>query len=102
MRNAGAEERLNRKNRRVGEFLDAIARGLEPRGLEGAQVVRINIRLATQLSPEALVVVKAVSENGRHIGFVGGLDIVQALLTWRAKEAGPGLRWREDVPYEER
>lgn len=102
MRSAEAEKRLNAVNRRVGELLDAVANGMEPKGLDEATLTRINIRLPTRDSPESLIVVKAVSEQGRHIAFVGGLDVVQAMLTWRAKEAGPGLKWREDVPWSER
>lgn len=102
VRNGQAEERLAKTNRRVGELFDGLAQGLVPKGLEKGQVTSVSLRLATEQHPEALCVIKATDAKGKHIAFVGGLDIVQALLTWRARETGPGLKWRDDVPWEQR
>lgn len=102
MRSKDAEHRLDTRNRRVGELLDAICNGLEPKGLANGSVTRIKIKAPSRDDPEALVAVQATDGVGKHIAFVGGLDIIQALLTWRAKEAGGGLRWRPDVPWGER
>lgn len=101
-RNADAEARLNAVNRRVGEWLTAVSEGRGCEGVEGGAVTDIRIRLASRENPEVLLIVKAEAAGGRYIGFVGGLDAVQALLTWRAKDAGKGLKWRVDVPWGER
>lgn len=102
MRKPGAEERLNKINRRVGELFDRVAQGGPVKGLEEGRLTRLQMRLPTETQPEALLIVKATSAQGDHIAFIGGLDIVQALLTWRAKVMGPGLPWREDIPWGER
>jgi len=101
-RNADAEERLNAINRRAGEWLAAVAEGRGCQGLTGAQVTDIRVRFPTRENPETLLVVKARTANEKYIGFVGGLDVVQALLTWRAKDGGKGLKWRVDIPWSER
>jgi len=102
MRNINAEDRVNRMNRRIGEFIQGLTEGRGAQGVPGGAVVRITARLPTEDSPEALLVVKATSEVGDHVAFVGGLDLTQAFLTWAAKDRGTGLKWREDVPWGER
>lgn len=102
MRQVDAEARLAKIHRRVGELLDSVGERMPIKGLVNARITRINIRTQTETDPGVLLVIKATGEQGDHIAFVGGLDIIQALLSWRAKEAGPGLRWREDVPWTER
>ena len=100
MRSAEAEKRLAAVHRRVGELLDGIDQGMPLKGIEEGRVTRITLRLPTEESPEALLIVKAVVGEDKRIAFIGGLGIIQALLTWRAKEGGPGLKWRADVPWE--
>lgn len=102
MRKVDAEARLDAQNRRVGEFIQALTRGRGASGIIGGEVARITIRLPTVDAPEVLLVVKAEGDEGRRIAFVGGLDIVQAILVWAAKDARGGLKWREDVPWEQR
>lgn len=102
MRNADAEARENTRNRRVGEFIQAVTDGQGAAGLETGRVSRITMRLPSRDDPEALVVVKASGEGGDFVAFIGGLDLVQALLTWAAKDQGKGLRWRVDIPWGQR
>lgn len=102
MRNASAEERIGKRNRRVGELFDRIDQGWLCKGLENGAITEIRIRAATEEQPEVLLILKATSEQGKHVAFTGGLTTVQALLTWRAKEQTTGLKWREDTPWQER
>lgn len=102
MRRTEAEERVNRANRRVGEFLQALTSGRGASGVPEGAVTRVTIRMPTLEQPEALLVVKASGESGDVVAFVGGLDLCQAILVWAAKDAGPGLKWREDIPWAER
>jgi hypothetical protein len=102
VRNIKAEEVLARKHRRVGEFLERLSYGGGAKGVPGGTVTRITIRLPTDDQPEVFVVVKVAGDEGDFVGFVGALDVVQALLTWMAKDASKGLKWRPDVPWAER
>lgn len=102
MRKVDAEARVNTRNRRVGEFLQALTEQRGASGVAGGVVTKVTIRLPTEDAPEALLVIKVRSGEEDFVGFVGGLDICQAILVWAAKDQGPGLRWREDVPWGER
>lgn len=102
MRKAEAEQRLDARNRRVGEHLDRIDQGGPVTGLDDGVLTRMSIRLPTVDEPETFLVVKASSSTGDYVAFVGGLSIVQVMLMWRAKEQAAGLSWREDVPWAER
>lgn len=102
MRKLDAEERVNRRNRRTGEFIQALTEGRGAQGLQEGKVTGISVRLPTDESPEAFLVVKATGQDGDKVGFVGGLDLVQAILVWAAKDARGGLKWRKDVPYDQR
>ena len=99
MRQVDAEAREEQRNRRVGEFVQALTQGRGATGVPGGRVTRITMRLPTEASPETLLVVKAIGDDGDVVAFVGGLDVVQALLTWRARDRKDGLKWREDKPW---
>lgn len=100
MRNADLEKEWTKRVGAIGEFIEAVGKGRGVTGLPGGQVTRVTLRYPTEERPEALVVVKASGEGGDSVGFVGGLDIGAALLTWRAKDASKGLKWRADRPWE--
>lgn len=102
MRRVDAEKQLDARNRRIGEFLAAIGQGLGAKGILEGVVTRVTVRFPTESQPEALLVVKVTGSQGDFVGFVGGLDVVQAILVWRAKETAEGLKWREDVPWQQR
>lgn len=102
MRQVDAEARLDARNRRVGEFLQVLTEGHGAKGVPEGVIVRVTIRLPTPEEPEALLVVKAQGEGADQVAFVGGLDVCQAFLVWAAKDRGTGLKWREDVPWEQR
>lgn len=102
MRQVSAEEREGKRNRRVGEFIQALTEGRGAAGIVDGVVTGVSVRLPTAADPGVLVVVRAEGAPGKRVGFVGGLDVTQAVLTWMAKDAGPGLKWREDVPWGDR
>jgi hypothetical protein len=99
MRNVDLEQRWQKRVAAIGQFIESIEEGHGARGIEEGRVTRITIRFPSEEEPEALVVVKASSPNGDAVGFVGGMDVGAAILTWRAKDARGGLKWREDKPW---
>lgn len=99
MRKVDAEARTNTRNRRVGEFLQALTEGRGAEGVAGGVVTRVTIRLPTTEQPGTLIVVKASGVDGDFVSFVGGLDVCQAVLVWAAQDGGPGSKWREDRPW---
>lgn len=102
MRDAEREARWLKRAQGIGEFLEATGEGRGAKGVEGGRVVRLTIRYPTGDNPEVLLVVKVQGKGGDFVGFVGGLDVGTAVLTWRAKDGGKGLKWREDRPWGER
>ncbi|MCK4626632.1 MAG: hypothetical protein KAV00_15040 [Phycisphaerae bacterium] len=102
MRKADAEARVNAANRRVGEFLQALTQGRGASGILEGRVTRVTVMMPSEDRPEALLVVKATGDLGDRVAFVGGLDVVQAILVWAAKDSSKGLKWREDLPWSER
>lgn len=102
MRQISVEEALEKKYARVGEFLQALTQGRGAEGILEGFVTGISIRLPSTDEPECLLVVKGAGVGGKYVAFVGGLDVVQAVLIWRAKAGAKGLKWREDVPWEQR
>lgn len=99
MRRADAEARVDRANRRVGEFIQSLTEGRGAKGVPEGTVTRLTVRLPAVEEPEALLVVRAVGADGAVVAFVGGLDVTQAVLIWAARDAGFGLKWREDLPW---
>lgn len=102
MRNTDLEERTNRANRKVGEFVDALNYGRGAQGLASGVVTGFTVKMPREGAPETLVVVKAENEDGKFVAFTGALTLQQAILIWAAKDRGNGLKWREDVPWSER
>lgn len=102
MRNADREAVWNKTNRRIGEWVEVLDWERELKGLEGGVMDSVFIRLPSEDRPEALLVLKAHVGEQRYVSFAGALTVGQALLTWRAKAMGTGLKWREDVPWSER
>lgn len=99
---AEVEARERKVNERIGEFLRALERGQGTQGLEDAVITRLTIRFPTEQQPEALLVVKATAGGQEFVGFIGGLDVGQAMLMWRARDGQRGVKWREDVPWGQR
>lgn len=101
MRSEELEQRWMKRVQRIGEFIESLGDGRGAKGVEGGVVDRITIRYPSREDPEAFVVVKVRAPGGKVVGFVGGLDVGAALLTWRAKDGAQGLKWREDRPWGE-
>lgn len=101
MRDAEREAAYLKMTQRIGEFIVALEEGMGTKGLEGGRLTGVVVRMSTEERPECLVVVKAVVGEERWVAFVGALALDQALLMWRAKEKGRGLKWREDRPWGE-
>lgn len=100
MRDQERERIWTRTTLRVGEFLRSLGEGVDRPGLPGGVMTGFVVRMPTEKRPDCLIVVRATGKEGRVVAFVGGLDLTQAILTWRAKYLGPGLKYREDRPYE--
>lgn len=100
VRSEEREQRDAKRNRAVGEWMEALefGRGLE--GLADGRLIDIRFRMPTDESPEVLLVVRAGVADKRYVAFIGGLDITQVILAWRKRDRGRGLRWREDTPWE--
>lgn len=102
MRDTKEEAVQERRAARLGEFIEVLGQGHGTEGLEDGTLKDIRVRFATEEEPSTLLIVRATSREGDHIAFVGAYSAADALLAWRAKDAGPGLKWREDVPWGER
>lgn len=99
MRNAEKEAAWARRHQRAGEYLESLEEGQGPRGLGDGVVVEVRILTNAREQGDTLIVVKAREGERRFVAFVGARNIVEAVLAWRQKEAGSGLKWREDVPW---
>ena len=102
MRNAETEAATDRRNRRIGEFIEGLGQGVGLGGLEDGRVVSIRIRFPTEAEPTTLLVVRASAEVGPRIAFIGAFSAGDALLAWRARAGAAGMKWREDIPWSER
>lgn len=102
MRNADMEARWARRLNNAAELLDSLLDGRGAKGIKGGVVTEVRLRLPTPDRVETLLVVKASDGVDGYIAFVGALNPVDALLTWRAKDGAGGLKWREDVPWTQR
>jgi hypothetical protein len=98
-RDSDREAAWTRRLASAGEWLDNLDRGRGVSGLESGQIRDIRIRLATEDDPGVLLIVRAFDANGAWVAFVGGLDVVTALLTWRSKDSAKGLKWNVDKPW---
>lgn len=102
MRNKEAEAAYLRRNERVGEFLGGLEHGRGVKGLEEGEITRVTILVPSRERPEALIAVKATTAAGKWVGFVGALTVSDAILMWRVRDERIGLKWREDIPWEQR
>lgn len=102
MRDIEKEAAADKRAARIGEFVEAWSAGDVLGGLAGGVLKDVRIRMPTEEDPGALVVVKASSDEGSRIAFVGAYNVGDALLAWRAKARAGSLKWREDVPWKQR
>lgn len=102
MRDIEAEDAAARRHRRIGEFMDSLARGQGKGRLEGGDLISFRIRFSTEDEPSTLLIVRCVAAEGPRIAFVGAYQVGDALLAWRARSVSKTMRWREDVPWGER
>ena len=101
MRKATAEQKWLKRLERAGEVLAGVQEGYGAKAVAGATILEIRLLLRSPDRGDCLLIVKASSPEGRHVAFCGGPDPVTALLTWRAKEEGAGIKYREDRPWKE-
>lgn len=101
MRAADLEKAWTKRMVRVGEWVAYLSTEGRLPGLEGAQLDEIRIRWGQPHRTDVLLVIKASVEEQRYVAFVGALTVADAMLAWRAKKMGGGLRWREDRPFGE-
>lgn len=102
MRDAEREQGAERRARKIGDWIGAIEGGLPTAGLEGGKLTGLQVRFPTEEEPSTLLIIKASSEAGKHIAFVGAYNLGDALLAWLARAKGDRVRWREDVPWGQR
>lgn len=102
MRDADVEAGTLRANARIGEFMASLSEGRGVQGLPDGVLTGFRLRLPTEQEPSVLLVIRAESAEGRHIAFVGAFSVFDALLAWRSRCQGAAMKWREDVPWDER
>lgn len=102
MRNVDREQAYLKRLQAVGQLMEAVDNGRVCEGLEGGTLTGFTVKAPSTERPEVLVVVKARVGSEEYVAFVGALDLVTALLTWAARERTTGLKWRPNVPWEER
>lgn len=96
------EGKVEKANARVGEFLAALTAGRGAEGLALGRVTGFRVRLPTVTEPSVLLIIRAESAEGRHIAFVGAFTVRDAVLAWRARSTEASIKWRVDVPWDER
>lgn len=99
MRDVEEEAGQDRRQARIGEFVEAIERGRGLKGLPGGVVNEVRMLTNKREAGDALLVVKASAGGERWVAFVGARNVGEAMLTWRQKDRGKGLRWRKDKPW---
>ena len=96
MRNAEAEGKWVKRLEDAGSALEATTAGRGCKALEDGALYEIRILLTSETRGDVLMVLKARKGAEKYVAFVGGPDPVTALLQWRAKERGAGVKWRLD------
>lgn len=99
MRAQEDEARLDKRNRRAGEWLAALEVGRGLAGLTDGALWDIRFKLPQEEDPMVLMVVRATDAAGKRVAFMGAGTVVGALLAWRKLDGGAGLKWREDKPW---
>lgn len=102
MRDDAREEREAVRHRRIGEFLEALDRGLCSQRMPGARLVSLQLRFPTEEEPSTLLIVRVDAEGGPLVGFVGAYGCADAVLAFRKRLQTDHMKWREDRPWSER
>lgn len=102
MRNVDAEASDEKRYVRIGEFVDRLGGRAGVESLEGGVLKSVRVRFPTEEDPSALLIVRASAEEGERIAFIGAYGCGDAILAWRAKDKAGRMKWREDVPWEDR
>lgn len=102
MRDAAQEAKEERKCKRVGAFIRALREGAGVRSLPEGVLTSVKVRFPTEEEPSTLLVVRASSGEGPRIAFIGAYDVGDALLAWMKRDEGQRMRWRKDLPWEQR
>jgi hypothetical protein len=58
--------------------------------------------MPSEVEPSTLLIVRASAKGEKFIAFIGAFSVTDAILAWRARVLGDGLKWRVDVPWEGR
>lgn len=102
MRDIDQEGRAEKRAARIGAFIEAWGAEAALTGLVEGVLRDVRIRMPTEEDPGVLVIVRAFSAEGDRIVFVGAYNAGDALLAWRARAGAGSLKWRDDVPWEQR
>lgn len=68
----------------------------------GGELRSLRVRFPTEEEPSTLLIVRVSTEEGPMISFVGAFSLVDALLAWGARVKSGTMKWREDLPWEQR
>ena len=93
---------LERRYRKVGEFIEGLAGVLAAKGVQGGALTGITVRMPTEEEPSALLVIRATGAKGKRVAFVGAYTLGDAFLAWRAQALAGSIKWREDIPWSQR
>lgn len=96
MKNVEAEAKWLARLRAAGTVVEGLAAGQGCKALEKGEMREVRILLTSPERGDVLMVLKAFAAGSKYVAFVGGPDAVTALLAWRAKEQGAGVKWRLD------
>lgn len=96
------EDRWEGHLRALGMAIARVSRHVEGGPGEGPVLTDLRFNLEADNRTSVLIVVKARGPAGGLIGFVGGPDLGTAVLSLAKKLSRGALKWREDLPWEER
>jgi len=95
------EQKWVKRLEKVGALFEALGAGRGCKSLPEGTITEVRLLMPSERRADVLVVVKASTPAGKFVGFAGGPDPVTAILIYRKKEAGSGLKFREERPYGE-
>lgn len=96
MRNIKAEEKWLKRLQGVGSMLEMVDSGGGHVARPQTQLTEIRLLLPSPSRGDVLVVLKGLEGATKYVAFVGGPDAMTAMLQWKAKEGGSGVKWRVD------
>lgn len=99
MRDIEAEAAEEKRAVSVGTFILQLTQGGGLGGLAGGVLKGFSVRMPTEEDPAVLLIVKAGSDKGPRVAFVGAYRLGDALLAWRARDRKGRMKWREDKPW---